>query len=162
MSLSPSIRDQRKVDAEHLKLLAVFHFVLAALSFLGLGFLFLHWFLMHSVLENPEMLKNAKGAPPPKELFAIFQWIYLIMGVCVMACALGNLLSGLCLLKHRAKLFSFIVAGINCLGFPLGTILAVFTFMVLLRESVGELYAPAGVGPKPATPGEGGLDQARS
>lgn len=136
------MRDQRKVDAEHLKLLAVFHFVLAGLSLVGIAFLCLHWFLMHTVFTNPEMMKNAKGGPPPKEFFMIFRWFYFFMGTFIVAGGLGNLISGFCLLKRRGKIFSFVVAGLNCLGFPFGTTLGVFTFIVLLRDSVGELYVP--------------------
>jgi len=37
-------------------------------------------------------------------------------------------------------MFSLIIAGINCVQFPFGTVLGVFTFVVLLRDSVRELY----------------------
>ena len=33
-----------------------------------------------------------------------------------------------------------IIAGINCLGIPLGTTLGVFTFIVLLRPSVQHVF----------------------
>lgn len=146
------MRDQRKVDAEHMKLLAVFHFVLAGLSLVGLAFVFMHWFMMHSFFDNPEMFKNAKGGPPPKEFFAIFKWFYLFAGSFIVSAGLANVISGFCLLKRRAKLFSLVVAGFNCLGFPFGTALGVFTFVVLLRDSVGELYEPN----LPAAPAPGG------
>jgi hypothetical protein len=142
--LPPLMRDQRKVDAEHLKLLAVFHFVLAGLAVVGLGFLCLHWFFMNSFFGNPEMWKDAKAGapvPPPKEFFAIFKWFYAVMGVFIVGGGLAALISGFCLLRRRARLFSLVVAGISCLGFPFGTALGVFTLVVLLRESVAEEYA---------------------
>lgn len=138
--LPPLYRDQRKVDAEHLKLVAVFHFVLAGLSVVGIGFLCLHWFFMHTFFDNPEMWKNAKEGPPPKEFFAIFQWFYIVMGGFILTAGLANLASGFCIWKRRARVFSLIVAGLNCLCFPFGTALGVFTFVVLLRESVAEVY----------------------
>jgi len=136
------MRDQRKVDAEHLKLLAVFHFVLAGLSILGLLFLFGHWFFMSSIFDNPEMWKNAKNGaqPPPKEFFAIFKWFYACMGVMILGGGLANLISGWCILRRRARTFSLVVAGVGCLFFPFGTALGVFTLVVLLRESVREEY----------------------
>lgn len=140
--LPPLMRDQRKVDAEHLKLLAVFHFVLAGLAVIGLGFLFLHWFFMSSIFDNPEMWKNAKDAPPPppKEFFAIFKWFYAFMGVMIVGGGLASLVSGFCILRRRARMFSIVVAGVSCLGFPFGTALGVFTLVVLLRDSVREEY----------------------
>jgi hypothetical protein len=136
------MRDQRKVDAEHLKLLAVFHFVLAGLAVVGLGFLFMHWFFMSSIFDNPEMWKNAKNGaqPPPKEFFAIFKWFYAFMGAMTVGGGLACLISGLCILRRRARMFSIVVAGVSCLGFPFGTALGVFTLVVLLRESVREDY----------------------
>jgi hypothetical protein len=45
--LPPIPRDQRKIDADHLKLLAIFHFVGAGLAVLGLLFLLGHYALEH-------------------------------------------------------------------------------------------------------------------
>lgn len=136
----PLVRDQRRIDAEHLKLLAVFHFVLAALSVFGLGFLFLHWAIMHAVMGSPEMWKNAKAAPPPDTLMAIFRWFYAFAGSGLLAVGIGNLISGWCLLKRRHRTFSLVISGVNCLCFPFGTTLAVFSFIILLRGSVADLY----------------------
>ena len=70
--LPPLMRDQRKSDADHLRLLAIFHFVFAGLGLLALGFLFLHYSLIHHFLDNPEMWKHPKGGgPPPAEFFAV-------------------------------------------------------------------------------------------
>lgn len=135
------MRDQRKVDSDHLKLLAVFHFVMAGLAVIGLGFLLLHWFFMSAMFDNPEMWKGAKGGPPPKQFLALFKWFYAIMGVFIVGGGLATLISGVCILRRRARIFSLIVAGISCLGFPFGTALGVFTLVVLLRDSVVEEYA---------------------
>ncbi|HEX2862007.1 MAG TPA: hypothetical protein VHN79_10225 [Lacunisphaera sp.] len=142
-SLPPLMRDQRKVDAEHLKLLAVFHFVLAGLAVLGLGFLVLHWLFMSSFFDNPAMWENAKPPQPapPKEFFAIFKWFYAFMGVIIVGGGVASLVSGFCILRRQARIFSIVVGGLTCLMFPLGTALGVFTMVVLLRESVAEEYA---------------------
>jgi hypothetical protein len=50
-------------------------------------------------------------------------------------------MSGLFLLKRRHRMFILIVAGLNCLSVPLGTILGVFTFVVLGRDSVRKAFA---------------------
>lgn len=139
--LAPLLRDQRKVDSDHLRLLAIFHFVFAGLSLLGLLFLGLHYAIMHAFLDDPSLWKGAKDGPPPAQVFAIFRWFYLFMGVVFVIGALLNLLSGLYLRRRRARLYSLIVAGLDCVQFPFGTVLGVFTFIVLLRESVVELYA---------------------
>jgi hypothetical protein len=139
--LPPVIRDQRKIDSDHLKLLSIFHYVVAGFSLLGLGFLFLHWLFMHSMFTNPAMWQNSEQPPPPPEFFALFKWIYVFLGTMIILGGVGNVMSGLFIRGHKARVFSLVVAGINCLFFPIGTILGVFTLIVLLRPSVVELYA---------------------
>lgn len=135
------VRDQTKTDNDHLRLLAVFHFVTAGLTLVGLLFLGAHFAIMNSVMGNPEMWKNQQqGGPPPEEFFAVFKWFYLVMGLIILAGGLLNLLSGLYLRKKRNRMFSIIVAGLNCLQMPVGTVLGVFTFIVLMRDSVQQAY----------------------
>jgi hypothetical protein len=49
--------------------------------------------------------------------------------------------AGYCLGRHRARTFCLVVAGLTCLAIPYGTLLGVFTFVVLARPSVEELFA---------------------
>jgi len=135
-------RDQRKVDADHLKMLAIFHFVGTGLAVLGLLFLLVHYTFMHAVFTNPEMWKNQKQPMPmpPEQIFTMMKWIYLAGAVWFVSSGVLNLISGLCLRARKGRTFSLVVAGINCLHIPLGTVLGVFTMVVLLRDSVRELY----------------------
>jgi hypothetical protein len=133
-------RDQRKIDADHLKLLSVFHFVGAGLAVLSLLFLAAHFAVMHVVFTNPKMWQNPGGVAPPPEFFGIFKWFYLIFGLWFAASGILNILSGLFLRARKQQTFSMVVAGINCLHIPIGTVLGVFTLIVLMRDSVRELY----------------------
>jgi len=47
------------------------------------------------------------------------------------------------LAKRTRYWFVFVVACIECLFMPFGTVLGVFTLIVLSRESVKKLFAPA-------------------
>lgn len=141
--LPPLMRDQRKIDSEHLRLLGIFHFVLAGLSAVGIGFLFLHYTMMHLVMANPGAWKDAKGnGPNPEQFFAIFKWFYLVFGSLIIAGGIANFLSGLFIRRRINRVFSLVVAGLDCAMFPFGTVLGVFTLVVLLRESVREAYEP--------------------
>jgi hypothetical protein len=135
------MRDQRKTDADHLRLLSIFHFVGAGLAALGICFLALHYLGFHAFLDNPEMWKNQKGAvPPPKEFFAMFKWFYVFFGMWFVASGILNVISGIFIGRQKFRTFSLIVAVINCIHIPLGTVLGVFTIVVLLRPSVRDLY----------------------
>ena len=150
--IPPLVRDQRKADADHLRLLSIFHYIGAGLATLGLGFLALHYLFLHAFLDNPYMWRNQKGGvPPPKEFFALFKWFYVIFGAWLVASGIANLLSGVFLGRRKHRTFSLVVAGINCVHIPLGTVLGVFTIVVLLRPSVCEAYSPS-QSPDPATP----------
>ena len=54
----------------------------------------------------------------------------------VAAGAAVNLYSGLFLRKQTHRTFSLVVAGLDCLLIPWGTVLGVFTIVVLTRDSV--------------------------
>ena len=140
--LPPLPRDQRKIDADHLNLLAIFHFVGAGLALLGIAFLVAHYAFMHAMFTNPDIWKNQKQPMPmpPEQIFEMMKWIYLVGAVWFVTSGVLNVISGLCLRARNGRTFSLVVAGINCLHIPLGTVLGVFTMVVLMRDSVRELY----------------------
>jgi hypothetical protein len=157
-SLPPLLRDQRKIDASNVRLLAIFHFVLAGFALLGIGGLAMHSMMMHAILSNPEAFAGTQGATPPPNpevVFAIFRWFYIAMGCVLFLASVANLISGLCLFRRKARVLSMVVAGFDCVGFPFGTVLGVFTLIVLGRDSVRELYESgnhAGPPPPPVEP----------
>jgi hypothetical protein len=139
-NLPPISRDQRKIDAEHLKLLSIFHFVGAGLAFFVMLAIGAHFAVFHAFFSNPKMWQTPNQGPPPLEVFAIFRWFYAIFALWFLAALILNLISGLCLHARKHRSFSLLVAGVNCLHFPFGITLGVFTIVVLVRDSVRELY----------------------
>ncbi len=141
--MNPTDIDHRAViDAEHIRLLAIFHFVAAGLAFMGVGFSTLYFVLFQVMLSNPEMWAESQQGPPPAQIMMFFRWFIVIFVVWFLVGAVGNLLSGLFLRARRHRTFSMVIAAINCLHIPIGTALGVFTFIVLGRESVRKLYEP--------------------
>jgi hypothetical protein len=141
IELPPVMRDQRKADDYHLKLLAIFHFVMAGLAVVGIGFLFLHFAMMNTFMTDPEIWKNQKGGgPPPAIFFAMFKWFYVIFGFLFLMGGIANVLSGWFIWIRKFRVYSIIIAGINCIHIPFGTLLGVFTLVVLLRDTVREAY----------------------
>jgi len=141
----PSTLPQEAVerrDREHVKLLAIFHFVVGGLALVGVAFLCVHYFIMHTVFSNPEMWKGQNNAaPPPKVFLDAFIWFYVFMGASLVIGMVLNLLSAVFLWQKRHQVFSIIIGGLNCLQIPFGTTLGVITIMVLSRDSVRELYS---------------------
>lgn len=134
----------QKRDLDHLRILAVCHFVFAVVSIAAIGILFFHHQMMELVFSSPEFSQQQSGAPfDPAELFGLFIWAYIAGGVLLVLLGLLNILAGWGLLKHRFRTLSFVVAGIDCLSIPLGTTLGIFSIIVLSRPSVAQLYADA-------------------
>jgi hypothetical protein len=141
--MAPLPRDQRKIDEDHLNLLSIFHFVGAGLALLGILFLIAHFMFMHFIFMSPDLWKAQRGGPPPAAFFGIFIIFYIIGGTFLLVMGILNVMSGLFLRERKNRTFSMVVAGINCLHFPLGILLGVFTIIVLCRESVRRLYEEA-------------------
>jgi tryptophan-rich sensory protein len=108
----------------------------------------MHYMIMSTVFTNPALIEQMKRqqeqqnqpAFDPTQLIHAFLWMYLFFGVIIFLCLVGNLASGLCLRRRRARMFSLVVGGVNCLAFPFGTALGVFTLIVLVRPTVTALY----------------------
>ena len=139
--MSSTETDQRAIiDAEHVRLLAIFHFVSAAFSLLGVLFSSLYFVLFQVIFSNPEAFAQSQQGAPPEEFVTLFRWFTAAFVVWFLVSCVGNLLSGFFLRARRHRTFSMVIAAINCLHIPLGTILGVFTLVVLGRESVRKMY----------------------
>ena len=135
-----ALQNQQRRDREHLRLLSIFHCVVGGLALAGIGFLFVHYFIMHTVFSNPEMWKSRPEVMPPRAFLDAFIWFYLFMGVMLLTGLVLNVLSGLFLWQKRHRVFSIVIAWLDCFQIPFGTALGVFTLLVLSRDSVRQLY----------------------
>jgi hypothetical protein len=138
-------RDQRTIDNQHLGLLSLFHFIGAGLAVLGLGFVLLHYALMGSLMNNPALWQGREGAPPDG-FFDIFRWFYLVLGAWMGASLVLNLLAAVYLRAKKHRIFCIVVAAWNCLHTPIGTVLGIFTIIVLARSSVRTMFDRANYG----------------
>jgi hypothetical protein len=127
-------------DLKHLKLLSIFHYVVGGLSALFSCMFLIHLIIGLSVLIAPESLSGGNGGPPPPFVGYIFTFIgglFFSLGI-VFSCFI--IYSGRLLNSKRKRMFSFVLACIECVFMPFGTVLGVFTIIVLSRESVKKLY----------------------
>jgi len=73
------------------------------------------------------------------------RFLYVLGGFWLIASGILNVMSGVFIRAGKHRTFSIVVGAINCLHLPLGTILGVFTIIVLMRDSVRELYAASDI-----------------
>jgi hypothetical protein len=129
-----------KRDREHLKLLVIFHYVLAVLVF-GIASIFIFHFVMGILIVSGK-IPSPPGQPGPP---AFMGWFLLGMGAFVLfmgySLAICLVSAAVCLSRRKAHTFCCIVAGLSCMWAPLGTALGVCSLIVLLRPTVKDLFA---------------------
>ena len=131
-------------DTEHLRLLAIFHYVVG-----GLAALFSFFPLIYTTIGAIFIFVSRHGTPkpgdelPPEFLGWIFAMIGSVLFLIGLAMAICILIAGRSIALRKRYSFAFVMACIECLFIPFGTILGVFTIVVLSRESVKGLFCSA-------------------
>lgn len=143
--MDPTTKDQ-------LHLLSIFHYVLAALAALFSLFPVIHIAVGVAMVSGALDGKNG-GAPPP----AAFGWIFVVLGVLFMlmgaSYAVLVALAGRFLARMRNWTFCVVIAAVSCAFFPFGTVLGVFTIIVLSQQEVKTAFQAArGSSPSAARP----------
>ncbi len=137
----PPPHPQTFEDAEHLKLLSVFYYILAALSALGGLLPLIYIFLGGAMVAGSFPPPSSSEPPPPAWAGWIFVAIGIVMMLFIWAFAVGYYLAGRWISERRNRTFCFVMGCISCLSVPLGTALGIFTIIVLQRPSVRALFA---------------------
>lgn len=90
---------------------------------------------------GPVLAASPTPMPNPAPMVG---WMFIIGGTVlfVLGMTLGalNLISARNIGRHASPVLSMVVAGINCISFPVGTTLGVFTFIILSKPPVRALY----------------------
>jgi hypothetical protein len=129
-------------DTEQLNLLAIFHYVMG-----GLAALFSFFPLLYTTVGVIFIFaaRNGTAKPseeiPPEFLGWIFAVIGLVLFVIGIAIAILILVAARCLSRRKGYSFALVMACIECLFVPFGTVLGVFTIVALSRESVKTLFS---------------------
>ena len=139
--LGKTMGNEENNNYQHLKLLSIFHYVLGGLVAASSLFSLFHIGIGLSFILSPNEFPPPDTNSFPPELFGWFFFIgglvWLIFGFTLSICSIA---SGRFLSKRKRYWFSFIVACGECLFTPLGTILGIFTIVLLSKGSVKALY----------------------
>jgi hypothetical protein len=136
------------MDAEtagHVRLLSVFHYVLAGLGLLFSLFPVLYMVFGWAMLTGAFASGGRPANPPPQ-----VGWLFVAVGVVFLVVALGFAvllaLAGHFLARTRHWTYCMVIAALACAFFPLGTALGVFTILALSKPAVKAAF---GVAPQP-------------
>jgi hypothetical protein len=145
-----------RTDRDHLRVLSICHYVLGGLCVLCGMFPIIHLVVGIVLVTEPPGAAQQDG-PPPEFIGWLFIGIAAFMILCYWALAVALMTVGWCLGRRKGRTFCLVVAGVACLFQPLGTVLGVFTIIVLLRPGVRAAFeSPDPEGPAfgPSVPGE--------
>ena len=128
-------------DTEHLRLLSAFHYVVAALAALFACLPLFHLFIGVAMVSGwGEMPREDPTAVAVGWVFIAFATLFILCGWAFAVCLV---FAGRYLARRRRYLFCLVMAGVSCMFMPFGTVLGVFTIIVLMRDSVRELFGDA-------------------
>jgi len=153
-------------DLEHLKLLSIFYYVMAGFACL-IPLLSLIYIGMGAAILTGTFASHSPSARAGDLVGAyFFIGIGMVFALVGITGAVLNILVGRSLARHERRTFCQVIAALNCFHMPLGTLLGVFTLVVLARPSVQALFeasagGASGIGgspgaPWPAPPGTAG------
>jgi hypothetical protein len=125
-------------DSEHLKLLSIFHYVVGGLAALFSLFPVFHLVIGIAMVTGRLDHNDEPGA-------RLFGWFFVVLAAGMiaigLACAVGIVLAGRFLARRTYYLFCLVMAAVECLFIPFGTVLGVFTILVLQRPTVKAMFA---------------------
>ena len=128
-------------EEHHLKLLSIFHYIVGGMTALFACIPLIHLGMGLAMVFLPESFANQPGqAPVPPFLGWIFAAIgggLFLSGQALAGCLLLN---GWFIARRRHHRFVFITACIECMLFPYGTVLGVFTIIIVSRANVAALF----------------------
>ena len=142
-------------EEEHLRLLSIFHYVVAGLVALFSLFPIFHLIFGLFIVFAPGKVgtkEEQAGAAVIGWAFVLFAAALIAVGLAFAACVFA---AGLFLAKRRHYLFCLAMAGVECMFMPFGTVLGVFTIIVLVREPVKQLFK-GNTSLQPSVPAVGG------
>lgn len=157
---SPSFVPFTIQDREHLNTMAIFYWMLGVFgifSAMGLG---LYCIVMGVITQkiSGDLAEASDVMPWVEYLPGIVPFLMVIgLGLLVLGVlsAIGKIVCGVFLRKRKRYGYCLFIAALTCLSMPLGTILGIFTFTVLMREQVKRAFktGEAPVNPLTILPG---------
>lgn len=127
-------------DSLNLRTLAICYYVAGGL------FALTSCFLLPFLLVGLAMSFGA-GSQADKAGGFIFMGVAVLIGLLIVGFAAAVAIVGRCLLRRIGYIYIQVMAALLCLWTPLGTVLGVFTFVVLSRPPVKAMFFPSDTPP---------------
>ena len=131
-------------DIRHLDLLSMFHYIFGGITALFSCLPIIHVIIGLSMVSG-KLFEEGNGFAPPAFIgwiFVIIGTVFIVLGLSIAVCMI---IAGGKLKRRKNRVFCMVIAGIECIFMPLGTVLGVFTLITLNKESIREIFAQPGI-----------------
>lgn len=139
--------DSPEITTHDLGLLSIGYYIQAGIAafytIMLLGYAGFASAMLTGILKSA----NDSGQSVPPWLLSVISLLMLIVLLIAALYTVALFLAGLWLRRLRNLLFIQVIAALNCIAVPYGTVLSIFTFVVLQRPSAKQFFSTA---PPPA------------
>ena len=129
-------------EAEHLRLLAIFHYIVAGIACMISFIPTIHLAIGIAMVSG--IFKNNREPFP----FEFMGWFFIVIASLVILCGLAFsiclFIAGRFLHKNTHYTYCLVMAAASCIFMPFGTVLGVFTIITLVKGNVKEMFQGAG------------------
>jgi hypothetical protein len=140
-------------DLRYLKLISIFHYIVGSIAALFAFIPIIYVVVGMLAISMPGFFESEGEVLP-----VFIGWIFIIIGTGLVvlgwAFAVCTIIAGRYLARQVHYMFCMVMAAIECIFMPFGTVLGVFTIVVLAKPSVKEMFEQTVVSkPTGAPPG---------
>jgi hypothetical protein len=125
-------------DAEHIRILSICWYIASGMAALFGCLPILYVVLGLMVIIAPGAFAGGRGAGPPPPAF--MGWMFVVMGGIFLLFLWGSAVIGFltarALPKRKALMVCYVASALACMQIPVGTVLGIFTIIVLSRPGV--------------------------
>jgi hypothetical protein len=151
----PAVDTERQIIAlDRLRLLSLGYYISGAIGAAFVSFLLIHFFLLlgfsfvpasqwNAPAPSPGITQGAWPTPfstasqtsssaqaPPAIMFRIFAGVIGLIIICGWTLGALTAYAGHCIKKRKHKIFIYVMAAINCIWIPYGTLLGIATILL--------------------------------
>jgi hypothetical protein len=128
-------------EENNLRLLSIFHYIVGLIAVVFALFPLIH--LVIGIAMVTGCFEDNSGQGPPAFMGYMFITMSLAFIFAGWVFAILLIVAGRFLSKRKHYMFCLVMAAISCIFMPFGTILGIFTIIVLMQPSVKQLFGVA-------------------
>jgi len=127
------------INEEHLKIISIFNYVVGGLAAVIYSIPLIHMMIGIAMMTISGSVKGNEGVP-----LAILGMFFAVIGAIIVligwSFAVLIILTGVFIHNRRHYTFCLVMSGIECMFFPFGTLLGVFSIILLAKPEVRALF----------------------